>query len=856
MNNKKYFLVRKTKLFFLSAVILLSLFGAFSFADFSLAETRIDTLDIQEGEVKYFTRDNNPYIVKTGIFVLSGGTLKIEKGVVIKFEKDASISVDTNAALIIDGNDSDLERVILTSYNNKNVYAEFSGPDNPKPADWTGIIFDESSRGNIRGAHISYGDALASPPDPDFDLIPGDDFSPIHSGVISIYDRANVDVIDTTIANNYGGISNYGKLRVANSEIYDNEEYGIWSYTHEPKVETKNVWWGFNSGPGHQTLNPEGQGNRVNSNVLFDPWELRNPPVIIIPGILGSWTDWRGEWVLDPIQHTYDNLVNGFRGQMYKEGENLFPFAYDWRKSNVETAKLLKDKIDEAKQKGKTPRVDVVAHSMGGLVARQYIESDEYENDVQHLITLGTPHQGSPNAYLMLEGGIVSDEAILGNKKEKFIEKLKEIFFFSGAKEEGYFNLREYIREKFISVKDLLPTYNYLRDAKTLDIKSYPDNYPRNEFLENLNSPANLEKFHNRPNLKFLNLVGVEGEDKTVEIIRVGDPQGFLWPHGYPEGLNKKGGDHGLELGDGDGTVPLKSVSDIGSVEKLPLTHHELATETFDRVYSWLNGASPKVSSLPKLNPFSRFLFFHLYSPIDFQIVDPQGKKIGKDFATGEVLSEIPYAFYSGFNTDLEFITIPDPIDGEYKLIVEGVEEGEYEIKISLIDENRENVEEKSYQGQVEVGDNLNFKVEYNQSESEALTPIVNTDENYNVRELMNKISEYHRNGAIKDVNVKNYLKHLIRGVQIGEKRIIQVQSQLDSVEEKLSKPDLKPKKRRELEYLKWLYEKRVEFHQEIIRKNLKKFIEKINQYQPNIIEPEAASNLIKMAQNILARYL
>jgi pimeloyl-ACP methyl ester carboxylesterase len=49
-------------------------------------------------------------------------------------------------------------------------------------------------------------------------------------------------------------------------------------------------------------------------------------------------------------------------------------------------------------------QIDVVAHSMGGLIARAYTESEDlsdppwptvYANDVRKLITLGTPHQGS-----------------------------------------------------------------------------------------------------------------------------------------------------------------------------------------------------------------------------------------------------------------------------------------------------------------------------------------------------------------------------------------------------------------------------------------------------------------------------
>ncbi len=43
-------------------------------------------------------------------------------------------------------------------------------------------------------------------------------------------------------------------------------------------------------------------------------------------------------------------------------------------------------------------KVDIIGHSMGGLIARQYIQSPDYANkrDVNKLITLNTPHSGSP----------------------------------------------------------------------------------------------------------------------------------------------------------------------------------------------------------------------------------------------------------------------------------------------------------------------------------------------------------------------------------------------------------------------------------------------------------------------------
>src|SRR5215210_8745245 len=55
--------------------------------------------------------------------------------------------------------------------------------------------------------------------------------------------------------------------------------------------------------------------------------------------------------------------------------DTFYLFAYDWRRDNVETAQLLAEKIARLKQRLGRPdlRFNLIAHSMGGLVARYYL---------------------------------------------------------------------------------------------------------------------------------------------------------------------------------------------------------------------------------------------------------------------------------------------------------------------------------------------------------------------------------------------------------------------------------------------------------------------------------------------------
>ncbi|NNE98207.1 MAG: hypothetical protein HKN25_04220 [Pyrinomonadaceae bacterium] len=98
----------------------------------------------------------------------------------------------------------------------------------------------------------------------------------------------------------------------------------------------------------------------------------------------------------------------------------FFVFPYDWRRDNVETARDLINKIDHLRAKSNTPRAkfDILAHSMGGLIARyaaMYGRTDlpkgkprptwigeKYFNKV---FLFGTPNEGSVEALeTILEG--------------------------------------------------------------------------------------------------------------------------------------------------------------------------------------------------------------------------------------------------------------------------------------------------------------------------------------------------------------------------------------------------------------------------------------------------------------------
>ncbi len=392
-------------------------------------------------------------------------------------------------------------------------------------------------------------------------------------------------------------------------------------------------------------------------------------PVIVIPGILGSWIK-NGQWVIDPVFHIYDNLTQTLVANGYASGVTLFTLPYNWTKTNVQTVDLLKEKIQEIKSICNCSRVDIIAHSMGGLIAQQYLQSDDYGNDVDQIIFVGTPHLGAPLAYPTWEGGEVR---MFGS----ILDGIFKAFLNAGARQLGYENLVDFIHSQVVSVGELLPTlHNYLsRNGTEL---TYPDGYPRNIFLENL--IATVGRIVDLDST----LIHIQADNKannTIESYSVGDPSGtVVWEHGRPL--------HSVSTV-GDGTVPHWS-SQIFSAKIIENTDHtKMVSAASSYIFEELNKKEPSVTiNDPYLQRvFKNALFIKVMSPIDIQIIAPDGKRLGRDFSSNTELSEIPDSFYSGFIGDDEYAIILDPLPGAYKIQALGTGTGSYTLFASQTSE-------------------------------------------------------------------------------------------------------------------------------------------------------------------------
>jgi pimeloyl-ACP methyl ester carboxylesterase len=102
----------------------------------------------------------------------------------------------------------------------------------------------------------------------------------------------------------------------------------------------------------------------------------------------------------------YGNLINAFKNEGYVENQNLFAASYDWRIDITRSASVLAAKIAQAVAASPTGKINIVVHSMGGLVLKEYLASvPQGGGFLDKVVLVGVPELGAPYAFKILNYG-------------------------------------------------------------------------------------------------------------------------------------------------------------------------------------------------------------------------------------------------------------------------------------------------------------------------------------------------------------------------------------------------------------------------------------------------------------------
>ena len=142
-----------------------------------------------------------------------------------------------------------------------------------------------------------------------------------------------------------------------------------------------------------------------------------------------------------PEIYVYRDLLEALRRYAgYREGnwnnpdadgdrDTFYVFPYDWRRDNVANARELVQRMRRLKERLQRPELkfNIIAHSMGGLIARyaaMYGEADLPPDDVaiqptwvgaahiSKIVMIGTPNEGSSDAFATLVEGYSITEGL------------------------------------------------------------------------------------------------------------------------------------------------------------------------------------------------------------------------------------------------------------------------------------------------------------------------------------------------------------------------------------------------------------------------------------------------------------
>ncbi|MFA5248291.1 MAG: LamG-like jellyroll fold domain-containing protein, partial [Patescibacteria group bacterium] len=262
----------------------------------------------------------------------------------------------------------------------------------------------------------------------------------------------------------------------------------------------------------------------------------------------------------------FRGLIEELKNNGYEEDEDLFVFPYDWRfnlnlTSNDSTylwQTTLKEKIEYVKGRANSEKVDIIAHSMGGLLVKDYIDKN-IDNSIDKFIDIATPHLGSPKAFKILNYGDDLDINFLGifklNQQEikDISQNMPSIYQILPSRK--YFESNVYsISNAYIF--DIVGGNQNVGILSPLDYDqsiAFLSDQGRNNFLLGV-SGVNAVNINDELHSRIDNLPNI---DNYYNIIGCGQAT-------YAGVQKKNNKNWALSPLDGDGTVPLKSAKSFG----------------------------------------------------------------------------------------------------------------------------------------------------------------------------------------------------------------------------------------------------------------------------------------------------
>ncbi|HLM61270.1 MAG TPA: hypothetical protein VK308_10730, partial [Pyrinomonadaceae bacterium] len=158
-----------------------------------------------------------------------------------------------------------------------------------------------------------------------------------------------------------------------------------------------------------QRIKAELEESGKKSDELTENLKVAPKPLVLVHGLWSNWQAWESWQNILTTSHSYDWKAFPV-GQKPEKGVMNTGGAFlstDPTNSIFENSQQLGKYIRYAQEDRNAWHVDLVAHSMGGLISRHYIhqfmpaQTPDGRPQIAHLVQLGTPNMGSPCGDVM-----------------------------------------------------------------------------------------------------------------------------------------------------------------------------------------------------------------------------------------------------------------------------------------------------------------------------------------------------------------------------------------------------------------------------------------------------------------------
>ena len=483
-------------------------------------------------------------------------------------------------------------------------------------------------------------------------------------------------------------------------------------------------------------------------------------------------------WDYDYSQGLIDEfMAQGYNANEGSEDQTFYTFPYDWRygasgiypkpddvsQIDITNSVLLARQIEELAKISPTGRVDVIAHSLGGLIAKKYVLENGIPK-IGKLVFLGVPNLGAPLAGRALIAG--TDFGVFGlNPQElkKISQNMPAAYDLLPSK--SYFSakgswlriVKETDRSGISESKnfDWTQTQIYLAGAGANNIAiTNAANIHSDEFdgdaIHEIMASKNIDSY---------NIAGCRSATFST-LLDMQDKKGVHRHYDF------------FEFANGDDTVPFESANrklakDENTFYVRDAKHGQMpsAAGIRQKIAGIISGNN---ISLPNNKIITRDQLLNDYrlcrlmgialridSPLAIEVLDQDGNIIENVTGVGPK-NEIPGAMFEA-NNGKKFVYLPQNEDQQYKIKLQGEGDGFFTLTARAVTDDT--LQEPRVFSLLPVSKNLSGEIELSDQETTikidndgdgAVDQTFSQDEVFTIGELIADFNRYVAAGLIK----------------------------------------------------------------------------------------------------------